>query len=151
MINKNEEKLRQLLEKRKGKLEGVSNFYEYFDKFAYIYLKEVVWEINNKMEIETSESLRLFNENPYDRNESRFYTMVQLFMRSHRKSHFFLDNSENYPLIKFEGDEFTGMVKSTINFGKKVNEVKEYSVIELNNKEKVFELMLNFLDVIYSL
>ena len=151
MIDKNQEKLNQLLDKRRSKLESVSNFYEYFDKFAYLYLKEVVMIIDDELENKTNESLRIFSENPYDRTESRFFIMVQLFMRSHRRNTFFLDNSENHPMIKFEGDEFTGNVKSTISFGSKLNRTKEYPVMELNDKNKVFEIMLNFLDTIYSL
>ncbi len=151
MIDKNQEKLNQLLAKRSSKLESVSNFYEYFDKFAYLHLKEVVMKIDEELESKTNESLRIFSENPYDRTESRFFVMVQLFMRSHKRNTFFLDNSENHPTIKFEGDEFTGTVKSTISFGSKLNRSREFPVVELNNRDKVFEIMVTFLDTIYSL
>lgn len=151
MENKNLARLESLIKKRRTKLESVSNFYEYFEKFAFFYLREVVIEIDDRLDMETHESLRFFSENPYSKNETRFFVMVQLFMRSHKRNSFYLDNSEIFPSIKFEGDEFTGTVKSTIFFKDKTFKSTEYSIMDLNNKEKVFEIMLNFLETIYNI
>lgn len=151
MEDKNIKKLDLLLNQRKTKIEGMRNFYEYFEKFAYLYLKDTVRFIDLQLEVKTNENLRIFSEHPYEKSQSPFFVMVQLFSHSHRRNSFILDNSENLPTIKFEGDEFTGNVKSTITFGKKLNRSKDYAVSELNNKDKVFEIMLNFLDTIYNL
>ena len=151
MENKNEKKLEALINLRRNKLEGLQHFYEYFERFAYFHLKDVVGYIDAKLEMATRENLKIFSDHPYQKSPSQFFVMVQLFAQNQRRNPFFLDNSENYPMIMFEGDEFTGNVKSTILFGKKINKSREYSVIELNNKDKVFEIVLEFLDTIYSL
>lgn len=150
MENKNEKKLEALINLRSKKLEGLQNFREYFERFAYFHLKDVVSFIDDKLEMTTRESLKIFTDHPYQKSPSQFFVMVQLFAQNQRRSHFFLDNSENFPMIMFEGDEFTGSVKSTILFGKKINKSREYSVTELYNKDKVFEIILDFLDTIYS-
>lgn len=151
MEDRNLQRLNSLLDQRMSKIEGVRNFYEYFEKFAYLYLKDVVRTIDNELEVKTNESLRFFSENPYEKVSSPFFVMVQLFTNNYRRNSFLLDQSENFPLIKFEGNEFSGNVKATIVFGDKVNKSKEYSISDLNNRDKVFEIMINFLDVIYNI
>jgi len=151
MIDKNRERLNQLLIERSRNLDKVSYFYDYFDQFAYLYLKEVVMTINNEIENKVNDSLMIFSDHPYESSDSRFFVMVQLFVHNQRRNAPFLNNSENYPLIKFEGDEFSGNVKSTISFGNKLNQVTEYSVTELTDKDKIFEIILNFLDAVYNI
>ena len=77
--------------------------------------------------------------------------MAQLVSPNIRARSFILDNYENTPLIKFEGDEFLAKVKSTISFGTKLNKVEEYYARELTDKNKVFEIMFNFLATITNL
>ncbi|WP_282014210.1 hypothetical protein [Marinifilum flexuosum] len=151
MNTNSQKKLEELLKKRIQKLESVNNFYEYFEKFAFLNLRNVVKTIDSKLEMTTNESLRIFSEHPYENVNSRYFVMVQLFGNSHRRNGFLLDNTENFPQIKFEGDEFNGNIKATILFGKKINKSKVYSISSLNSEEKVFDIMLNFLEEIYNL
>jgi len=150
MSDNNKERLDALLLKRGNTLERTLNFNDNFNQF-YHHLYEVCTFLNNELEQKTKESLRLFRDNPYERTASIFFVMVQLFLLNGRRKAFNLDNTENFPFIKFEGDEFTGYVKSTIIFRELVTKECEYSITELLEKDKVFEIMLSFLDVIYSL
>lgn len=146
-----QKKLQKLIDKRRQKLESVNNFYDYFEKFAFINLRTVVQYIDDELEMNTNESLRIFSEDPYENVSSRYFVMVQLFINSQRRNKFYLDNTENFPQIKFEGDEFSGTVKSTITFGKKLNKSKEYSVDQLTSEKFVFDIMLNFLETVYNI
>jgi len=149
MNDKIEQRLNTLLLKRSKVMEKEINFNDNFDNF-FNNLHEVIKNLNNVLEQRTREGLRLFRENPYQRNTSRFFAMVQLFMLNDRNA-YNLNNSETFPLIKFEGDEITCNVKSTIIYRNVVNKTNEYAIKDLLDKDKVSEVILNFLDTIYSL
>ena len=149
MIDKNRERLNQLLEKRSKKLENVLHFQEHFQNFKY-YLSEIIETINTEISNKTNEHLMLFADNPYKNSDSRFFAMVQLFLLGHRRNAFLLDNSENNPLIEFKGDEFTGNVRYTIIFGDNIILNEECPITQLLDKDIIFEIILNFLDIIYN-
>lgn len=151
MNNKQIQKLEYLLAKRKQKIESLNNFDAYFEKFSYSILKRVTIEINNKLEIINTEGLRIFNEHPYENRRTRYFVMLQLLPGSYRRSNFFLDNTTSFPSLIFEGDEFTGKVKSTISFDSKLSMTSEYEIVKLTEDEFVSEIVINFLDTIYSL
>lgn len=146
----NQRKLDEILKKREQKMQSVHNFHEYFEKFAFYNLRKVVEKIDFELNVRTGESLRYFNENPYEKINTRFFVMVQLLTNSYRRNNFYLDNTENFPLIKFEGDEFRGVVVETISLGKQLIRNKEYQISQLNSEEFVFEIIVNFLEVIYN-
>lgn len=143
-------KLHQFLESRKSKLESVAKFFEDFDQFAFLYLKDAVQSIDNELQLKTSDSLRFFSENPYEKNGTHFFVMVQLFKRTPQRNGFYLDQSNLYPSIQFQGDEFSGMVKVTIKQGAKIFSTTTYPVAELCTEGKNFELLLGFLETIYT-
>jgi hypothetical protein len=151
MNTNNQKKLQDLLKKRLHKLENLNNFYDYFEKFAFIKLRNVVKRIDNDLNRTTSESLKIFSDNPYLNTNSRYFVMVQLLINSNRNHDFFLDNTEKFPLIKFEGDEFSGNVTATILFGDRINKTKSYPISYLTSEENIYEIILNFLETIYNL
>lgn len=148
---KQTQKLEQLLDKRKQKLESINYFAEYFEEFSYSILKRVVSNINSRLDEFTNEGLRVFFENPYENKRSRFYVMVQLISNHHRRNNFYLDNTNAFPILSFEGDEFTGKVTVIYNFENKINKKSEYDIVALKNEETVADIILDFLDKIYSL
>ena len=77
--------------------------------------------------------------------------MVQLVSNHHRRNSFYLDNISNFPTISFDGDEFTGTVMVRYNFENKINKKFEYDISNLKNEETVIDILLDFLDKIYSL
>ena len=151
MNAKQNERLGQLLDKRRQKLESINYFGEYFEEFSYSILKNTVNDINFRISEFNNEVLRIFYENPYENKRSRFYVMVQLVSNHHRRNSFYLDNISNFPTISFDGDEFTGTVMVRYNFENKINKKFEYDISNLKNEETVIDILLDFLDKIYSL
>jgi len=151
MNNKQLLKLSALLTKRQEKIESLNNFGEYFEKFSYSTLKKVVSIINDKLEAFSNEGLRIFYDNPYENKRTRNFVMVQLISSSYRRNVFLLDNTMSFPSLLFEGDEFTGRVKATTSFESKLNQSVEYEIIRLTDEDYVSDIVLDFLDTIYSL
>jgi hypothetical protein len=150
-MNSNQlQKLELLLSKRKQKVESLNNFDAYFEIFSYSILKQVSKDINERLETSSNEGIRIFNEHPYENRRTRYFVMLQLISSSYKRNNFFLDNTTSFPSLLFEGDEFRGKVKSTINFEGKINSFTEHDVIHLINEDYVTEILINFLDTVYS-
>lgn len=150
MNNKQLQKLELLLSKRQQKVESLNNFDAYFEKFSYSILKRVSMEINERLEPLSNEGIRIFNEHPYENRRTRYFVMLQLISGHYKRNNFFLDNTTSFPSLLFEGDEFSGRVKSTINFEGKINSSTEYEIIHLIEEDFVTEIVINFLDTVYS-
>ncbi|GGE49245.1 hypothetical protein EV200_10917 [Pedobacter psychrotolerans] len=151
MNEKQEVKLNQLLEKRIKRLESINYFAEYFEEFSYSILKKAVIKINEKLQAYTQEALRVFFENPFENKRTRFYVMIQLISNNHGRNNFYLDNTMNFPTIEFEGDEFTGKVLVKYSFENKIKSQKEYDMNHLRDDSYASEIILDFLEKIYSL
>ena len=151
MNNKQIQKLDALVSKRQEKIESLNNFGMYFEKFSYSILKKVVTIINNKLESFSNEGLRIFYDNPYENKRTRYFVMVQVTLGSNKRNTFLLDNTISLPSLLFEGDEFTGRVKSTSSFESKINKTAEHEIIRLTDEDYVTDITLDFLDKIYSL
>lgn len=149
-MNENQkQKLDSLLKTRKAKAEAIKNFYDYFEIFTDV-LRSCVFDIDQKLRETTYESLRIFFENPYKNSKSRNFVMVQLLLDSHKRNNFFLDNTENFPVLQFEGDEFQGNIKVSIVFNK-ITKVKDYDITSLQSKDNINEVLINFLETIYEI
>lgn len=151
MNNSQKDKLERVLAKRIQKLESVNFFSQYFEEFAYTILKKAVYLVNSRLESITSENLRIFTENPYINKRSRYFVMVQLFSRGHQRNTFLLDNTQAFPSLVFEGDEFTGTVHSVIQFENKINTSTQHNIAKLRDEDYVTGIVIDFLDQIYSL
>jgi hypothetical protein len=154
MNNKQKEKLELIIAKRMNRIESLNFFGQYFEEFAYSVLKKAIYVINARLEGITAENLRIFYENPYENKRNRFFVMVQLFSNTYnnnQRSNFLLDYTQAFPSLLFEGDEFTGKVLSSIKFENKINLVREIEITKLKDEDTVNEILIDFLDKIYSL
>ncbi|MAQ39631.1 hypothetical protein [Mesonia oceanica] len=144
------QKLEKLLQERSKKIESIRHFDEYFERFAHFQLKNILNEVNNKLYDYTNESLRLFFEDPYDVVKTRHFVMIQLISEHNRRSHFYLDNTRHFPSLTFEGDEISGTVKITTKIKANASSGSELEIGALD-EDKIFDLILRFLDNVYKI
>ncbi len=142
------EKLIELLNQRSKKIESIQHFDEYFDKFTRHSLRNVIAEVNDILMTKTNESLRIYLEDPYEPSKVRYFVMIQLMSENHRKNNFFFENSKSLPSLIFEGDEFNGKVKVWTRIKDKKSG-SEYEIDKLN-EQKIFDLLISFIDNIYK-
>ncbi|SHH78732.1 hypothetical protein [Winogradskyella jejuensis] len=149
MNDKQRERLTKMLQDRSHKIEILKHFDEYFDRFTHRVLKNAINEINSELFEITNESLRLFFEDPYSVNHSRYYVMVQLIAESNRRHQFFLDNTRHFPSLSFEGNEITGKIKITTKIKENGSSGKEIEIKQLN-EITVYDILIDFIDSVYK-
>ena len=66
------------------------------------------------------------------------------------KSHFYLDNTRHFPSLTFEGDEISGTVKITTKIKANASSGSELEIGALD-EDKIFDLILRFLDNVYKI
>jgi hypothetical protein len=150
MDNNKIQKLEKLLQERSKKIESIRHFDEYFERFAHFQLKNILNEVNNKLYDYTNESLRLFFEDPYEVVKTRHFVMIQLISEHNRRNHFYLDNTRHFPSLTFEGDEISGTVKITTKIKADASSGTELEISALD-EDRVFDLILKFLDNVYKI
>ena len=76
--------------------------------------------------------------------------MVQLFIAT-KSNDFFLDSTKNNPSIKFEGVELSGKVKVSTKIQNE-EKFKDFAMVEMQllNEEKTTELLIKFIESVYS-
>jgi len=149
MNNKQRERLVKMLQDRSHKIEILKHFDEYFDTFTHRVLKNAVNEINSELYEVSNESLRLFFEDPYSNEHSRYYVMVQLISESNRRGQFFLDNTRHFPSLSFEGNGITGKIKITTKIKESASSGKEIEIKQLNDIT-VYDILIDFIDSVYK-
>jgi hypothetical protein len=150
MENSNLIKLQSLVEKRKEMMSSVRKFDDLFYKATKFELQEVVNKINNVLEKNTDESLKIFYDDPYDFSKLQYFTMIQLFVGPLNHG-FYLEKAQRNPSIKFEGQEFNAKVKIFFKFQnqEKYKEVKEVPVDKLN-QEFLMTIIVDFIEQVYN-
>lgn len=150
MEQKNSQRLRSLIDKRRESINAIRQFDELFFEFARYRLKEVIQQINFELERSTDDTLKIFYDDPYDNRRASYYALVQLFIGSN-KFEFFLDNTKNNPSIKFEGLEFNAKVKVSLKLQNedKFKDLREYQIQELSY-ETIETLLVDFIEKVYN-
>jgi len=151
MNQKQKEKLQQMLQKRSQKIDSIRHFDEFFDRFSHSTLKRAITEINDNLSGLTGESLRVFFEDPYEDVRSRYFIMVQLISEHNRRNHFYLDNTRHYPSLSFEGNEISGKIKISTKIQKDAKSSTEIEIDQLIDSNKVYDILINFLDQVYKM
>ncbi|QQM28269.1 hypothetical protein [Elizabethkingia sp. M8] len=146
MNTKQQERLNQILKKRSENIESIRFFEDYFEKLTYGIIKKAISEINDSLMMSSNEMLRLFNDNPYEHTRGRYFIMIQLFTETDRRRSVFFDNTNNFPSLIFEGNEFKANVDTYIKINEKKENLKSFPIAELISGDKVYDLLIDFLE-----
>jgi hypothetical protein len=113
-------------------------------------LKEVTQFINDKLESSTQDFLKIYYDDPISFLNTQYFAQIQL-SGGYSKNRYNLINEETNPMIKFEGDETNGQVKvfQRLKSEKNFKEIGKYYINQLD-KEKTTEILINFLDTVFS-
>lgn len=151
MNQKQKEKLLQMLRKRSLKIESIRHFDDFFNRFSHMILKKAINEINESLSDLTSESLRVFFEDPYEDVRSRYFIMIQLISEQNRRNNFYLDNTRHFPSLSFEGNEISGKIKILTKIQEDSKSSTEIEIDQLIEGNKVYDILIDFLDKIYKM
>jgi hypothetical protein len=143
-------KLSVIIAKRKENLVNIVQFDELFFVFAKKTLKGVTQFINDKLEGPTQDFLKIYYDDPLSFMNTQYFVQIQL-SGGFSKNRYNLINEETNPVIKFEGDETNGQVKvyQKLKGEKDFKEIGKYAINQLN-KEKTTEILIDFLDIVFS-
>ena len=150
MDDKNLSKLTQLIKDREKTLKVIRVFDDLFFQFSRAILKNSVQSINNELIKHTDDNLKLFYDDPYEIRRNNYFVLVQLFIAT-KSNDFFLDSTKNNPSIKFEGVELSGKVKVSTKIQNE-EKFKDFAMVEMQllNEEKTTELLIKFIESVYS-
>lgn len=150
MDEKNLSKLTQLIRDREKTLKVIRVFDDLFFQFSRAILKNSVLSINNELIKYTDDNLKLFYDDPYEIRRNNYFVLVQLFIAT-RSNDFFLDSTRNNPSIKFEGIELSGKVRVSTKIQNE-EKFKDFAMVEMQllNEEKTTELLIRFIESVYS-
>ena len=150
MDEKNLLKLSQLIKDREKTLKVIRVFDDLFFQFSRGILKQSVQSVNNELIKHTDDNLKLFYDDPYEIRRNNYFVLVQLFI-STKSNDFFLDSTKSNPSIKFEGLEFSGKVRVSTKIQNE-EKFKDFAMVEMQllNEEKTTELLIKFIEIVYS-
>lgn len=150
MKKETREKLEKILVDRSKNIESIREFDELFFRFSRRILKDSVMEISSALERATGEFLKIFKDDPFEFNNSRYFTMVILNSRTNNRLIEFHTNEAN-PSLKFEGKEINGrvVVSQRLIDDNRFKEVGVFPIIELT-EEKTTELLVNFVENVFK-
>lgn len=151
MNSKQKEKLEVILIKRNQNIESIRFFDDFFDRLTFEIIKKAISEINDSLMTSSNEMLRIFNDNPYEHIKSRYFVMIQLFTEIDRRRSVFFENTTNFPSLIFEGNEFKATVNTYIKINDKKESEKSFLITELLNSDKVYDLLIEFLEKSFNI
>ncbi len=143
-------KLSAIIAKRKDNLVNIVQFDDLFFVFAKKTLKEVANFINSKLENSTQDFLKIYYDDPINFMNTQYFAQVQV-AGGFSRNRYSLISEETNPLLRFEGDDTNGQVKVSMRLKSENNfkEIGKYGISQLN-EEKTTEILINFLEKVFS-